>query len=301
MLAGVSPDYYARLEQGRAANVSDQVLDAVAAALRLDDLERRHLTDLVKPRANASAEDSLRVRPELRAMVDALDPTPAVLHGPRLEVLVINGAAAALIDDFGAMPEPERNMVRWMFLDPKARRIYPDWPEVAAQMVAILRVAGGRNRADARLAELVTELSDSFRGVRLCLGRSEPVPAHARAQAISSQRHRHHHAQLRDSALACRSRAFADPLHRRRRFARGSKAARTRPHLDIPGTVRRRIGAVCLQEIRHRRKLVAPRHPSAGPLLIDSCPRTQERVLPDNKTDDSAPRRMREIQCSSRS
>ena len=161
MLAGVSPDYYARLEQGRAANVSDQVLDAVAAALRLDDLERRHLTDLVKPRANASAEDSLRLRPELRAMVDALDPTPAVLHGPRLEVLVINGAAAALIDDFGAMPEAERNMVRWMFLDPKARRIYPDWPEIAAQMVAILRMAGGRNMADARLAELVTELSEA--------------------------------------------------------------------------------------------------------------------------------------------
>ena len=126
MLAGVSPDYYARLEQGRAVNVSDQVLDAVAAALRLDDLERRHLTDLVKLGAKASAQDSLRVRPELRAMVDALDPTPAVLHGPRLEVLVINGAAAALIDDFGATPEPERNMVRWMFLDPKARRIYPD-------------------------------------------------------------------------------------------------------------------------------------------------------------------------------
>ena len=74
---------------------------------------------------------------------------------------MINGAAAALIDDFGAMPEPERNMVRWMFLDPKARRIYPDWPQVAAQMVAILRVAGARNRADARLAGLVTELSDA--------------------------------------------------------------------------------------------------------------------------------------------
>src|SRR4029079_6307073 len=100
MLAGVSPDYYAGRTQVRAANVSDQVLDAVAAALRLDDLERRHLTDLVKPRANASAEDSLRVRPALRALDEELDPTPAVLPGPRLEVLVINGAGAALIDDF---------------------------------------------------------------------------------------------------------------------------------------------------------------------------------------------------------
>ena len=158
MLAGVSPDYYARLEQGRAANVSDQVLDAVASALRLDALERRHLAALLRPRG--ADEESLRVRPALRSMIAALDPTPAVLHGPRLEVLALNSAAKVLIHDFEAMPAAERNMVRWMFLDPSARTIYPDWQDIAAQMVAILRVAGGRNVDDARLAGLVAELAD---------------------------------------------------------------------------------------------------------------------------------------------
>jgi transcriptional regulator with XRE-family HTH domain len=161
MLAGVSPDYYARLEQGRAVNFSDQVLEAVAVALRLDELERRHLAALVKPHADAGVNASLRVRPALRAMVGALDPTPAVLHGPRLEVLAINRAAAVLIHDFDAMPESERNMVRWIFLDPNARLVYPDWPEIAAQLVAILRVAAGRDTTDARLAEVVTELSEA--------------------------------------------------------------------------------------------------------------------------------------------
>jgi transcriptional regulator with XRE-family HTH domain len=158
-LAGVSPDYYARLEQGRASNVSDQVLDAVAAALRLDDLERRHLADLVKPPKRAASDGPLRVRPALRAMVHAMNPVPAVLHGPRLEVLAINSSAARLIADFDAMPPSERNMVRWMFCDPEARRVYPDWAEIAAQMVAILRLAGGRDAGDACLTELVGELS----------------------------------------------------------------------------------------------------------------------------------------------
>jgi transcriptional regulator with XRE-family HTH domain len=161
MLAGVSPDYYARLEQGRAVNVSEQVLEAVAVALRLDDLERRHLAALVKPHADAGINASLRVRPGLRAMVGALYPTPAVLHGPRLEVLAINRAAAVLIHDFDAMPESERNMVRWTFLDPNARLLYPDWPEIAAQMVAILRVTAGRDTTDPRLAEVVAELSEA--------------------------------------------------------------------------------------------------------------------------------------------
>ncbi|WP_234834882.1 helix-turn-helix transcriptional regulator [Mycolicibacterium stellerae] len=160
-LAGVSPDYYARLEQGRATNVSEQVLDAVARALRLDELERRHLSDLVKPATTATADGPIRVRPALRAIIDALDPTPAVLHGPRMEVLAINRAAALLICDFDAMPEPERNMVRWMFSDPRARQVYPDWPDIAAQLVAILRVAGGKNTADGPLAELVGELSSA--------------------------------------------------------------------------------------------------------------------------------------------
>lgn len=157
MLAGVSPDYYARLEQGRATNVSDQVLDAVATALRLDALERRHLAALLTSAPQAAAP--LRVRPALRSMIDALGPVPAVLHGPRLEVLAQNRASAMLIHDFATLPAGERNMVRWMFCDPAARAVYPDWPDIAAQLVAILRVAGGRDVEDDVLARLVDDLS----------------------------------------------------------------------------------------------------------------------------------------------
>jgi transcriptional regulator with XRE-family HTH domain len=157
MLAGVSPDYYARLEQGRATNVSEQVLDAVAGVLRLDALERRHLAALVKP--TRTVADQLRVRPALRSMIAALDPTPAVLHGPRLEVLATNRAARLLIHDFDALPVAERNMVRWMFTDPRARQVYPDWQDISAQMVAILRLNAGHLGADPQLAALVAELS----------------------------------------------------------------------------------------------------------------------------------------------
>ncbi|MBE8516059.1 helix-turn-helix domain-containing protein [Amycolatopsis sp. H6(2020)] len=162
MLAGVSVDYYTRLEQGRARNVSEQVLSAVAAALRLDDLERRHLFDLVKPvkpATDAAPARPPRARPAVRAMLHALDPVPAVLHGPRLEVVAINRMGKILIDDFDAMPPAERNMVRWMFLDPKARTVYPDWAEIAEQMVAILRVAAGKDARDPALTALVGELT----------------------------------------------------------------------------------------------------------------------------------------------
>ncbi|MEI5011075.1 helix-turn-helix transcriptional regulator [Streptomyces sp. PmtA] len=169
VLAGVSVDYYTRLEQGRARNVSDQVLDAVAAALRLDDLERRHLFDLVRttgrtsgpssPPPAAAAVPRLRARPGLHALLRSLDPTPAVLHGPRLEVVAINRMGRVLLDDFDALPVAERNTARWMFLDPKAREVYPDWEEIAEQTVAILRVTAGRDTRDPALSALVGELS----------------------------------------------------------------------------------------------------------------------------------------------
>lgn len=169
VLAGVSVDYYTRLEQGRARNVSDQVLDAVAAALKLDDLERRHLFDLVRTpgraagpsasRRAAGAVQGLKARPALHALLRSLDPTPAVLHGPRLEVAGINRMGRVLLDDFDSLPAAQRNMAHWMFLNPKAREVYPDWEEIAEQMVAILRVTAGRDAKDPVLAALVGELS----------------------------------------------------------------------------------------------------------------------------------------------
>ncbi|TKK87809.1 helix-turn-helix domain-containing protein [Herbidospora galbida] len=159
MLAGVSVDYYTRLEQGRAPHASEQVLGAVADALRLGPLERRHLFDLVKPGADPAADQPPRARLAVRMMLAALDPVPAILHGPFLEVVAINRMGAALLDDFDAMPPGERNMARWTFLNPKARSVYPDWDEVAPQMTAILRAAAGPDARDPRLTRLVEELT----------------------------------------------------------------------------------------------------------------------------------------------
>lgn len=156
MLAGVSPDYYARLEQGRAANVSEQVLDAVAGALLLDDLERRHLTALVRGQTGPAPAPAVKVRRTLRTMVAALDPVPAILHGPRFDVLAINGMGRALIHDFDTVPEVERNLIRWTFIDPRAREVYADWTSVAEQLVSALRLSAAPD--DATLLRLVSEL-----------------------------------------------------------------------------------------------------------------------------------------------
>lgn len=162
-LAGVSVEYYARLEQGRVGNVSDQVLGAIEGALRLDPLEREHLRALVgtgpaKPaRTSPPARSSVRV--SLRTFIDAIDPVPAMLQGPRMEVLAWNRAATILLADFGAMPTAERNIARWLFLDPSTRTRYPDWEQIAAPTVAALRANHDPRVPDEALERLVGELS----------------------------------------------------------------------------------------------------------------------------------------------
>ena len=162
VLAGVSVDYYARLEQGRVGNVSEQVLTAIENALRLDDLERAHLRALIAPtpsRPRAPRPEKVRVRPGLRALIEAMDPTPAFLQGPRMEVLAWNRAAAVLVTDFGKRPAHERNILRWLLLDPIARIRYPQWEEVVAPTVAALRNARDPRIPDPALERLVGELS----------------------------------------------------------------------------------------------------------------------------------------------
>lgn len=162
LLAGVSVDYYSRLEQGRAKNVSPEVLDAIAAALMLDPYERQHLQDLAHTSRKVARTDPgppAQARPALRMMLDALDPVPVLIHNTRLDVVAINRMGKVLLDDFDAMPWRDRNLARWMFLNPRARVVYPHWPQLAAKMVAILRTASGRGRPAVGLAELVDELA----------------------------------------------------------------------------------------------------------------------------------------------
>jgi len=158
VLAGVSVDYYARLEQGRIGNISDQVLTAIEDALRLDELERAHLRSLIAPAHVRRWPPNLKARPALRLLVDAME-VPAVLQGPRLEVLATNSGARALLADFDAMPAKARNIARWIFLDPSARIVYPQWDEVAAPVAATLRANLDPHAPDVELEQLVAELS----------------------------------------------------------------------------------------------------------------------------------------------
>ena len=159
-LAGVSVDYYVRLERGRAINASAPVLDALARALRLNETERGHLFALARPAGTRPRPlPAQRVRPGLYRVLESLTDVPATVLGRRLDVLATNRLAAALITDFGALPHRERNMARYMFLDDAARLLYADWEAAARSVVAALHLYAGRHRDDPQLAALVGELS----------------------------------------------------------------------------------------------------------------------------------------------
>ena len=170
MLAGVSVDYYVRLEQGRDLQPSDSVLDAVARALRLAPAEREYLHNLVRAAApSTSPEQPYPVRPPVpagvRAILDTLG-VPGVLVDFRGDVLATNRLARALVADFDAMPEAERNHSRWLFLDPAARERFVDWEMVARGSIAVIRDAAGRYPHDAALHARIGELSVASREFR---------------------------------------------------------------------------------------------------------------------------------------
>ena len=162
-LAGVSVDYYVRLEQGRAQNVSEAVIDAVARALRLDPQERDHLVRLTRPvRGARRPPPPQRVRPQLRQLLEAMTDVAAYVVGRRTDVLATNRLGAALLTDFDALPPRQRNFARWDFGDEAAAaEVWVDWPAKAGDLVAFLHVDAGRHPNDPALAELVGELSMS--------------------------------------------------------------------------------------------------------------------------------------------
>jgi transcriptional regulator with XRE-family HTH domain len=158
MLAGVSADYYVRLEQGRDQHPSEQVLDALARALCLDEDATAHLHELARPaprRRRRSPARSERVRPGLLAPLESWPETPAFVLGRRMDVLAANRLAAALHPACAV----GGNMVRMVFLDPGARDVYPDLDAIAADTVAALRASVGPDLDDPALTDLVGELS----------------------------------------------------------------------------------------------------------------------------------------------
>ena len=162
LLAGVSTDWYTRLEQGRRITPSDGVLDAVARALDLGPAGRAHLGHLVGapagrgPRRAATVQ---RARPGLRQLMDSLGGQPALLLGRRTDVLAANPMAHALFTDFSRLPARERNYARWMFGSDTARALFCDWDVQARAVVENLRLDVGSDPGDAAAAELVAELS----------------------------------------------------------------------------------------------------------------------------------------------
>ncbi|WP_156723275.1 helix-turn-helix transcriptional regulator [Streptomyces apocyni] len=163
-LAGVSVAYYTRLEQGNGHNVSAEVLDSIARALRLTDAEHEHLTRLAKPRQTQKKKQrhagrSQQVRVQVRQLIDAMEGVPAYVIGRRLDVIAWNRMASALFGDFAAVPPEERNVARHTFLDPAARDFYLDWECKAIEVVSVLRLEAGCYPDEPRLAALVGELS----------------------------------------------------------------------------------------------------------------------------------------------
>jgi transcriptional regulator with XRE-family HTH domain len=162
-LAGVSIDYLVRLEQGRDVNPSAGVLAALAAALRLDDDERMHMFKLAAisgstelcPAARAAVVD---IPPSIRQLLDRLDPTPAFVLGAAGDVLAANRAWETIARPLGMLDGEAPNLVRYLFLDARARDVYPEWDDVADGQVAALRQAGVRAGPSIAFDALIEEL-----------------------------------------------------------------------------------------------------------------------------------------------
>ncbi|MBM9506877.1 helix-turn-helix transcriptional regulator [Actinacidiphila acididurans] len=172
LLAGVSIDYYARLERGQLAGASEEVLDAVCGALQLDDAERAHLHDLAAaqrrrpPRRTARAAKGA-VPASLQRVLDSMTGSPAFIRNGRLDILATNPLGRALYAPLfaSALPEPV-NIARFQFLDPTSRGFFPDWNAAVNTTVSLLRTEAGRAPSDTELTGLVGELvtrSDEFR------------------------------------------------------------------------------------------------------------------------------------------
>jgi transcriptional regulator with XRE-family HTH domain len=160
-LAGVSVAYYTRLEQGNGRNVSAEVLDSIARALRLTDAEHAHLTHLARPKAQKKkpAARQQQVRGALRQLLDRMDGVPAYIVGRRAEILAWNRMAAALFGDWAELPPGDRNWARLVFLRPEYRELFVDWQQKAIDIVCALRMDAGCHPDDTRLSALVGELS----------------------------------------------------------------------------------------------------------------------------------------------
>lgn len=163
LLAGVSVDYYVRMERGGLAGASESVLDALATALRLDDAEREHLFALARESGGGTRRrkpELTTVRPALQQVLDAFTTAPAWIRNSRHDVLAMNPLARALYSPVLVDPRRPANTTRFVYLQPEAaREFFVDYDQVAQDAAAMLRLAAGQHPHDRELIELVGELS----------------------------------------------------------------------------------------------------------------------------------------------
>ncbi|NBH03494.1 helix-turn-helix transcriptional regulator [Amycolatopsis sp. SID8362] len=181
-LSGVSVDYYIRLEQSRATQPSDQVLDALARVLGLDETERRHLYRLARQRRRRAKVPGGRIRPELLRVLDLVADAPAMIMDHRLDVLAGNRLAGLLY----GRPMPGLNTARHLFLDETERGLYADWGTCTLDVVGHLRLAAGKYPEDPRLASLIGELAMGSERFRCLWARAD---VRARTHGRKAYRH----------------------------------------------------------------------------------------------------------------
>ena len=163
LLAGVSIDYYIRMERGHLTGASEAVLDGIASALQLDEAERAHLFDLARaaqpapPRQRRSKTSG--ITDGIRQILDAITDAPAWVRNARHDMLAANRLARALYAPVLADPRRPANNARFVYLDPTARRFFADWDRAADDIAAMLRSEAGSNPHDKQLIELIGELS----------------------------------------------------------------------------------------------------------------------------------------------
>ena len=170
-LAGVSFDYYARLERGDLSGVSNSVLEALSRALQLDEAERLHLFDLAKAASASTSRPrpakprATQVRPAVLGILNGMTGTPAYVRTARMDVLAANDLCLALYDGVLSRDRLPFNLARFVFLDPYAKAFFVDWETIAQDMVGSLRGQAGRDPSDRGLSDLIGELvtrSDGF-------------------------------------------------------------------------------------------------------------------------------------------
>ena len=171
MLAGVSVDYYTKMERGNLRGVSETVLDALARGLKLDEAERVHLFDLARaagpmprPRSRPAKQ---RVRPSVQRILDAMTDAPALVQNARLDIFAANRLGYAVYSEMDLAPGRPANHARFVFLDPRAKRFFLDWDRVADDTVAMLRAEAGRDPHDRDLTDLVGALSTRSQDFRV--------------------------------------------------------------------------------------------------------------------------------------